>query len=77
MVMEAKREIDHKGDFRDDLGAAVKAGKIVTDIAVALLNGKGQVLAGEELVFGDETMKAFPVVGQQSVTLDTDFMRSF
>jgi hypothetical protein len=46
----------------------------VTDIAVVLLDGKGQILAGEQLVFGDETMKAVPVVGPEGVTLDPDFI---
>ena len=49
----------------------------MTDIAVVLLDGKGQILAGEELVFGDETMKAVPVVGQEYVTLDLDFIEKF
>jgi hypothetical protein len=35
---------------------------------------EGQILAGEELVFGDETMKAVPVVGQEGVTIDPDFI---
>ena len=77
MVMEPQRQIDHFRALRNDLGAAAKAGKIVTDIAVILLDGKGQILAGEELVFGDETMKAFPVVGQEGVTLDPDFIEKF
>ena len=46
----------------------------MTDIAVVLLDGKGQILASEELVFRDETMKAVPVVGQECVTLDPDFI---
>lgn len=74
MVMEPQRQIDHLRAFRNDLGAAAKAGKIVTDIAVVLLDGKGQILAGEELVFGDEAVEAVPVVGQKDVTLDADFI---
>jgi hypothetical protein len=34
------------------LGAAAKAGKILPDTAVTLLDRDGQILAGEELVFG-------------------------
>src|ERR1700755_3375262 len=73
-MMEPQGQVDHFRALRNDLGAAAKAGKIVTDIAVILLDGKGQILAGEELVFGDETMKAVPVVGQEGVTLDADFI---
>ena len=46
----------------------------MTDIAVVLLDGKGQILAGEELVFGDEAVEAVPVVGQDDVTLEADFI---
>ena len=74
MVVEPQRQIDHLRALRNDLGAAAKAGKIVTDIAVILLDGKGQILAGEEVVFGDKTMKAVPVVGQECVTLEPDFI---
>ncbi len=49
----------------------------MADVAVVLLDGKGQILAGEELVFEDETMKAFPVVGQEGVPLDADFIAKF
>ena len=46
----------------------------MTDIAVVLLDGKDQILAGEEWVFGDETVKAFPVVGEEGLALEADFI---
>src|ERR1700747_2779134 len=44
------------------------------NVAVVLLDGEGQVFAGEELVFGDETVKAFPVVGEEGLALEADFI---
>ena len=67
MVMAAQRQIDHDRAFRDNLGATAKAGQIVTDIAVVLLDGEGQVFPGQELIFRDQTMTAFPIVGQERV----------
>ena len=49
----------------------------MTDVAVVLLDGKAQVLAGEELVFGNEVMKTFPVVGQERVAFEADFIEKF
>ena len=49
----------------------------MTDVAVVLLDGKAQVLAGEELVFGNEAMKTFPVVGQERVAFEADFIEKF
>jgi hypothetical protein len=46
----------------------------MADIAVILLDGKSQVFAGEELSFGDEAMKAFPVVSQERVAFEPDFV---
>jgi hypothetical protein len=46
----------------------------MADVAVVLLDGEGQVFAGEELVFGDETVKAVPVVGEESLAFEADFI---
>ena len=46
----------------------------MADVAVVLLDGKGQVFAGEELVFGDEAMETFPIVGQERMALEADFI---
>ena len=46
----------------------------MADVAVVLLDGEGQVFAREELVFGDETVKAVPVVGEEGLALEADFI---
>ena len=61
-MVKAKRKIDHLLNFGNDLGATTEASKEEADIAVVLLDGEGQVFAGEELVFGNEAMKALPVI---------------
>ena len=46
----------------------------MADVAVVLLDGEGQVLAGEELIFGDEAMETLPIVGQECMAFDADFI---
>ena len=46
----------------------------MTDIAVVLLDAEGQVFAGEELVLGNEAMKAIPVVSQKNLARHTDLI---
>ena len=74
-MIKAQGQIDHEGDFGDDLGAAAKASEEVANVAVVLLDAEGQVFAGEELVFGDQAMEAFPVVGQEGFAFDADFIK--
>jgi hypothetical protein len=73
-VIEAEGQIDHLLDLGNNLGTAAETGDEVTDVAVVLLDGKGQVLAGKELVFGDEAVIAFPVVGDELASGDADFI---
>src|SRR5919112_5825503 len=57
---------------RGHLRAAAEASEIVTDVAVVLLDRERQILAGEQLILGDQAMEALPVVGQENVSLDPD-----
>ena len=74
VMIKPQGQIDHNGDFGDDLGAAAETGDEVTNVAVVLLDGEGQVLAGKELVFGDEAVIAFPVVGDELASGHADFI---
>ena len=74
VVINPQREIDHFLDFGDNLGLAAEAGDEVADVAVVLLDGEGQVLAGKELVFGDEAVIAVPVVGDGLASGHADFI---
>jgi hypothetical protein len=73
-MIDAQGQIDHLHDFGNDFGTAAEARENMADVAVVRLDGEGQVCAGEELVFGDETVKAFPVVGEEGLTFEADFI---
>ena len=46
----------------------------MTNVAVVLLDGKGQVLAGEELAFRDQAVIAVPIVGDERLALEANFV---
>jgi hypothetical protein len=74
VVINPQGQIDHLDGFGDDLGAAAEARQKMANVAVVLRDGKGQVFAGEELVFGDEPMKALPIVGDEGLAFEADFI---
>ena len=74
VVINPQREIDHFLDFGDNLGLAAEAGDEVADVAVVLLDGEGQVFAREELVFGNEPMEAFPIIGDEGFAFEANFI---
>ena len=74
VMIKPQGQIDHEGDFGDDLGAAAETGDEMANVAVVLLDGEGQVFAGEELIFGDQAVKPFPGVGQEGFALDPNFI---
>ena len=43
------------------------------EVAVVLLDGKGQILASEELAFGNVAVEPLPVVGHERMAFDSDF----
>ena len=73
-MIDAQRQINHFHGFGNDFGTAAEARQKMADVAVVLLDGEGQVFAGDELVFGDQTVKAFPVVGKEGLALAVDFI---
>jgi hypothetical protein len=74
VMIKPQGQIDHEGDFGDDLGAAAETGDEVTNVAVVLLDGESQVFAGEELILRNEAVKPFPIVGQEDFALDANFI---
>ena len=46
----------------------------MADVAIVRLDENGQVVAGEELIFGDEAMKTLPIVGQECLAFEADFI---
>ena len=73
-MIDAQGQIDHFHGFGNDFDPAAEAREKIADVAVVLLDGEGQVFTGEELVFGDETVKAVPVVGEDGLALEADFI---
>ena len=74
IMIEAKRKVHHFLDLGDDLGSASETSQEVADVAVVLLDRKRQVFAGEELVFRDEAVITFPIVGDEGLAFDADFV---
>ena len=74
IVVKAKRKVNHFLELGDNLGAAAEPSKEVANVAVVLLDRKRQVFAGEELVFRDEAVVAFPIVGDEGLAFDADFV---
>ena len=73
MVVKPQGQIDQRRRFGNDFGAAAETGQIMAQVAVILLDGKGQVFAGEKLSLGNEAVKALPSVSQEGVTREADF----
>ena len=74
VMIKPQGQIDHEGDFGDNLGAAAETGDEVTNVAVVLLDGERQVFAGDELILRNEAVKPFPAVGQEGFALDPNFI---
>ena len=74
VVVDPQGEINHFLGLGNNLGLAAESSEKMTDIAVILLDRKSQILAGEELIFGDQPVKPFPIVGDEGFTLEADFI---
>jgi hypothetical protein len=66
--------VDHVAGARGDLRAAAEAGEVMTGVAVVLLDRKGQVLADEVLLLGDEAVEAGPIIREEDVAVDADLV---
>ena len=73
VMVKPQGQINHESAFGDDFAAAAEARHEMANVAVVLLNGEGQILAGEELICGNEAMEAFPIVGQEGFAFNPDF----
>ena len=76
-VIDSQGKIDHPGGFGNHLGTAAETGQEVSDIAVVLFDGEGQVLAREVLLLGDRSLVALPVIGDEGLALDPDLVEEF
>src|SRR5271156_1955142 len=76
-MVDPQGQIDHFRHLGDNFRAAAEPREKVTNVAVVLFDGKGQVFSGEELALGDETVIAFPVIGDEGLAFDADFVEEF
>ena len=74
VVVNPQRQIDHFDDLGDDLRAAAEPREKVADVAVVLFDGDSQVFAGEKLVVRDEAVIALPIIGDERLAFDADFV---
>ena len=74
VVVDPQRQIDHFDDLGDDLCATAEPCEKVADVAVVLFDGDGQVFAGEELVIRDEAVIALPIIGDERLAFEADFV---
>ena len=74
VVQQAQRQVHHGAALGYHLGAAPEARQAVPDVAVVLLDGKRQVLAGEQLRLRDQAVVALPVIGDERLALHADLV---
>ena len=74
MAEEPEGAVDHMAGTRGDLRAAAEAGEMMADVAVVLLDRKGQVLADEMSILRDQPAEALPLVGDEDVPIDADLV---
>src|SRR3954469_23158750 len=74
MTEQPEGAVDHVTGAGRDLGAATKAGKMMADVAVVLLDREGQVLAREELLGRDQPLEPFPIISHDDVAVDADLV---
>jgi hypothetical protein len=65
VMIEPQAEIDHSRALRDDFGPTTKAGEEMSNVTVVALDRNREVLAGEQLLRGDQPMISIPVVGEE------------
>ena len=74
VMVNPQRQINHFDDLGDDLRAAAEPCEKVANVAVVLFDRDGQVFAGEELVLRDEAVIALPIIGDERLAFDADFV---
>src|SRR5271168_3632281 len=68
----AQHEFDELASRREQ--AATEPREKMTNVAVVLFDGDGQVFAGEELALRNEAMITLPIIGDERLAFDTNFV---
>ena len=74
VVVDPQRQIQHFHGLGDHLRAATEPREKMTNVAVVLLDGDGQVFAGEELALRNEAVITLPIIGDEGLAFDANFV---
>jgi hypothetical protein len=75
VVVDPQRQIQHYfHGVGDHLRAATEPREKMTNVAVVLLDGDGQVFAGEELALRNEAVITLPIIGDEGLAFDANFV---
>src|SRR3984885_7941263 len=74
VVVDPERQIHHLHGLGDHLRAATEPREKMTNVAVALFDGDGQVFAGEELALRNEAVITLPIIGDERLAFDANFV---
>ena len=74
MMVKPQGQVNHLNGFGNNLGPAAESCQEMTDVAVVLLYGKGQIPAREVLGLGDQPVESLPIVRDEGLALDPDLV---
>jgi len=74
VVVDPQRQIHHFHGLGDHLRAATEPRGKMTNVAVVLFDGDGQVFAGEELALRNEAVITLPIIGDERLAFDANFV---
>jgi hypothetical protein len=74
VVVDPQRQIHHFHGLGDHLRAATEPREKMTNVAVVLFDGDGQVFAGEELALRNEAGITLPIIGDERLAFDANFV---
>ena len=74
VVVDPQRQIHHFHGLGDHLRAATEPREKMTNVAVVLFDGDRQVFAGEELPLRNEAVITLPIIGDEGLAFDANFI---
>src|SRR5271167_2472990 len=74
VVVDPERQIHPFHGLGDHLRAATEPREKMTNVAVVLFDGDGQVFAGEELALRNEAVITLPIIGDERLAFDANFV---
>ena len=74
VMVDPQRQIHHFHGLGDHLRAATEPREKMTNVAVVLFDGDGQVFAGEELALRNEAVITLPIISDEGLAFDANFV---